>query len=100
MNDTRIKKLIQFKILPVDSDSGFCFTQCGTIKPMSKDIPMTAKFLDEFKSIYWRFDKTRPRNVPNPTTDTPPMTGSGIVTNTAVNFPNTENTIKIIAKIW
>lgn len=82
------------------TSSPFNFDQYGIIRPHKIDKPIIARFLVEFISIYCRFPNTRPRNIPKPTTCSPPTTGYGMVMRTLVNLPKTARTISMIPSSW
>lgn len=55
---------------------------------MNKENPNTNRFLEEFKSTYCKDDNPTAVVMANMTQNTPPTTGSGMVTKRAPIFPN------------
>lgn len=65
--------------------------------PMKREKPRTKRFLEELRSTYCRVDRPTDEMMANITQNTPPTTGSGIVTNTAPTLPSIPNANMMIA---
>lgn len=63
--------------------------------PEYRDIPNTARFLDELRSTEFRVKIPSAAMIPKVTNMLPPTTGSGMVERNAPSFPITDNIIKI-----
>lgn len=66
---------MQVRYSPVFIEATLFEAQNGIINPIIMAMPIIAKFLFEFMSIYCTFDMINPINIPNPKTCTPPNTG-------------------------
>lgn len=71
----------------------------GRARPKKTENPSTKRFLAELRSTNWRVEKPTAVIMANMTQNTPPTTGSGMVTNRAHNLPSTPTTIIMTAPI-
>lgn len=111
MRDSNIKNIpgvhfpcilfLRFSVyLPVLIAFGFSFRYFGTAKPSMNEKPMIKRFRTELRSTYWRLEIPTAAIIPNMQQKTPPITGWGMVENSAPNFPKRARIIMHSAPIW
>lgn len=86
--------------VPVLMTSGSAFRYFGNIKPINIEVPMISRFLLDLSETNCRLDSPTDVTIPKLMRIMPPRTGLGKRVNTAPNFPQRPQAIKINPAAW